>query len=80
MQQIKVRQRVGTDGILHLEIPTEIHEGEVEVTVSYQRIQLPVEPERSLADFYGICADDPIVVDGGGVDDKLDDDMEEAFD
>ncbi len=62
MQRIKVRQRVGSDGILHLEIPTEIHGSEVEVTVTYQLVQPPVMAERSLADFYGICADDPIMI------------------
>jgi hypothetical protein len=29
---------------------------------------------------YGICADDPIVIDDGGIDDALDDDMEGVFD
>jgi hypothetical protein len=80
MQRIKVRQRVGSDGILHLEIPTEIHESEVEVTVTYQLVQPAVTAERSLADFYGICADDPIVVDDFGVSASLDDDLEGAFD
>jgi hypothetical protein len=80
MQRIKVRQRVGSDGILHLEIPTEIHESEVEVTVTYQLVQPSVTAERSLADFYGICADDPIVVDDFGVSASLDDDLEGAFD
>lgn len=80
MQSIKVRQRVGADGILHLEIPTEIQESEVDVTITYQLVQPPVIAERSLADFYGICADDPIVIDDGGIDEKLDDDMEGVFD
>ena len=80
MQRIKVRQRVGSDGILHLEIPTEIHESEVEVTVTYQLVQPSVTAERSLADFYGICADDPIIVDDFGVSASLDDDLEGAFD
>lgn len=39
MQRIKVRQRVGADGILHLEIPTEVKDGEVEVVVVYQPVQ-----------------------------------------
>ena len=80
MQRIKVRQRVGSDGILHLEIPTEIHESEVEVTVTYQLVQPSATAERSLADFYGICADDPIIVDDFGVSASLDDDLEGAFD
>jgi Protein of unknown function (DUF2281) len=29
---------------------------------------------------YGICADDPIVIDGGGILEEMDDDMEGVFD
>ena len=39
-----------------------------------------IQPERSLADFYGVCADDPIVVDDEGISAALDDDMEGFFD
>ena len=42
--------------------------------------QSSLQPERSLAEFYGICADDPIVIDDGGVSSELDDDMEGVFD
>ncbi|PSB27056.1 hypothetical protein [Stenomitos frigidus] len=85
MQSIKVRQRVGSDGILHLEIPTEIHESEVEVTVTYQKLApQEVDEQGWLVGFfertYGICADDPIVVDDDGIAEALDDDMEGVFD
>jgi len=85
MQSIKVRQRVGADGILHLEIPTEIQESEVEVTVTYQKLPPQEADERGWpVDFfertYGICADDPIVIDDGGILEALDDDMEGVFD
>ncbi|WP_404784768.1 hypothetical protein [Altericista sp. CCNU0014] len=86
MQSIKVRQHVGADGILHLDIPIGILESEVEAMVTYKSVQTSQKTERSLADFYGICADDPIVVDDkfainhGGVCSALDDDMEGAFD
>jgi len=43
-------------------------------------IQASVQPEPSLAQFYGICADDPIVIDSGGISEELDDDMEGVFD
>jgi hypothetical protein len=110
MQSIKVRQRVGSDGILHLEIPTEVKDGDVEVIVVYQPVQKPEKRQWS-SDFlstfgawkgdlvrapqevnergwpvgffeqtYGICADDPIVVDDGGIAEALDDDMEGVFD
>ncbi len=70
MQSIKVRQRVGADGILHLEIPTEIQEAEVDVTVNYQRIAPQSVDERGcpigfFERIYGICADDPIVIGDG---------------
>lgn len=65
---------------MHLEIPTDIQDGEVEVMVIYQRVLPAVNSERSLADFYGICADDPIVIDNFGVSASLDDELEGAFD
>jgi len=40
MQSIKLRSRVGQDGILHLEIPVGIADKEIEVMVIYQ----PLEP------------------------------------
>ncbi len=36
MQSIKVCQHIGQDGLLHLEIPTEVKNGDVEVVVVYQ--------------------------------------------
>jgi hypothetical protein len=65
---IKVRQHIGVDGILHLEIPTEIQEGEVEATVTYQELVPKEVDERGwpvgfFDRSYGICADDPIVLD-----------------
>jgi Protein of unknown function (DUF2281) len=43
-------------------------------------VKKSIQTERSPADFYGICADDPIVIDDGGISDALDDDMEGVFD
>ena len=39
MQSIKIRQRVGQDGVLHLDIPTNMKDDEVEVVVVYQLVQ-----------------------------------------
>jgi len=47
MQSITVRQRVGSDGILHLEIPTEVKDGDVEVIVVYQPVQKPEKRQWS---------------------------------
>jgi hypothetical protein len=71
MKSIKLNKKVGTDGILHLDIPVEIIDAEVEIMVIYQRLQPPAQP-NTLNDFgyplgffeqtYGSCADDPIII------------------
>jgi hypothetical protein len=80
MESIKVRQRVGQDGILHLEIPVGLREQDVEVMVIYQPVPSLTTIEPSLEAFYGICADDPIIVDERGISEALDDDLAGAFD
>ncbi|MEX0272126.1 hypothetical protein AB3R30_23665 [Leptolyngbyaceae cyanobacterium UHCC 1019] len=80
MESIKVRRRVGQDGILHLDIPVGIIERDVEVMVIYQSVPSVTASGRSLEQFYGICADDPIIIDERGVLESLDDDLAGAFD
>jgi hypothetical protein len=80
MESIKVRQRVGRDGILHLDIPVEMTDREVEAVVIYQPVQSVMTVEPSLESLYGICADDPIILDNCGVSDALDRDLAGAFD
>lgn len=80
MESIKVRRHVGQDGILHLDIPVGIVEREVEVMVIYQFVSSPTVTGRSLEPFYGICADDPMVLDDLGISESLDDDLTGAFD
>jgi hypothetical protein len=79
MESIKVRQRVGQDGILHLDIPVGLTDRDVEVMVIYQPVQREVIAAMSLEDFYGICGDDPISVDDMGIADALDDELTGAF-
>jgi hypothetical protein len=79
MESIKVRQRVGQDGILHLDIPVGLTDRDVEVMVIYQPVQREVTAAMSLEDFYGICADDPISVDDMGIADALDDELAGVF-
>ena len=79
MESIKVRQRVGQDGILHLGIPVGLPNQALEVMVVYQ-----ATPENTLAslpleELYGICADDPIGLEKAGVVDEMDEDLTEAF-
>lgn len=78
MESIKVRQRVGQDGILHLDIPVGLTDRDIEVMVIYQPIQR-VTAAMSLEDLYGICADDPISVDDMGIADALDDELAGVF-
>jgi hypothetical protein len=79
MESIKVRQRVGQDGILHLDIPVGLTDRDVEVMVIYQPVQRVVTAAMSLEDFYGICGDDPITIDDMGIVDALDDELAGAF-
>jgi hypothetical protein len=72
MQSIKLRSYVGSDGILHLEIPVEIRDIKIEVTVTYQQLEPSVStktpdelgwPAGFFEQTYGSCQDDPIVID-----------------
>lgn len=38
MQSIKLRSHVGKDGVLHLDIPVEMTDTEIEVTVTIQKV------------------------------------------
>jgi hypothetical protein len=80
MESIKVRQRVGRDGILHLDIPVEMTDRDIEAVVIYQSVQSVMTVEPSLESLYGICADDPIILNDRGVSDALDNDLAGAFD
>jgi hypothetical protein len=49
--------------------------------MSFLSIQQPeIVAGRSIADCYGICSDDPIVLDDLGISEALDDEMVGAFD
>jgi hypothetical protein len=80
MESIRIRQHIGQDGILHLDIPVGITEQNVEVMVIYQSVPGSMTNARSLDQFYGICADDPIILDDRGISESLDDDLAGAFD
>lgn len=80
MESIKVRQSVGEDGILHLDIPVSLSNRDVDVMVIYQPVESLTTIEPSLEALYGICADDPIILDDEGISEALDDRLAEAFD
>jgi hypothetical protein len=86
MKSIKVRQHIGQDGILHLNIPVGLVEREIDVMVIYQPVLSAVVEEsltpvrKSLGSLYGICADDLIILDSLGISESLDDELVGAFD
>ncbi|MEH2453302.1 hypothetical protein [Nostoc sp.] len=45
MHCIKLCSHVGSDGILHLEIPVGITDKEIEVTVTYQQLEPSAPPK-----------------------------------
>lgn len=75
MESIKVHQRVGQDGILHLDLPIGLTAQDVDVMVIYQPAQGEETSEQSLEQLYGVCADDPIVIDDQRTSDSFDDDL-----
>lgn len=87
MPEIKLRSYVGEDGILHLDIPVNVTDTELEVTVIFKPDQKTFKTPEELGwspGFFertaGSCADDPIIIDKGGIDESLDDNLEGAFD
>ncbi|MCL1475143.1 hypothetical protein [Argonema antarcticum] len=71
MQSVTLRQRVGEDGILHLDVPLGLNNAELEVTITFQKftpvptISENLEWKEFIERTYGSCADDPIVIDEG---------------
>lgn len=80
MESIKIHQRVGQDGILHLDIPIGFSDRDVEVVIIYQPVESLTAVTSSLKALYGICADDPIFLDEQGILEALDEDLTRAFD
>ncbi|MBE9056314.1 hypothetical protein [Sphaerospermopsis sp. LEGE 08334] len=77
MQSMTIKTHVGCDGMLQISLP-EVQDTDVEVIIVYQPIQKTEKP--SLASLYGICADDPIIIDDDSVFDNLDEKIEGVFD
>jgi len=65
MQSIKIRSYVGKDGMLHLDIPLEMRETELEVTLTFEAVNQTINKDLEWHDFinrtYGCLADDPII-------------------
>ena len=87
MESIKIRSRVGSDGVLHLDVPVDFCDQEIEVTVMVEKVGPVFKSPENLgwpAGFFdrtlGSCADDPIVIDDEGISEELDDDLDGVFD
>ena len=58
-----------------------LNHGDRQQLMRFLSIQQPeIVVERSIADCYGICADDPIILDDLGIAEAMDDEMVGAFD
>lgn len=75
MESFKLKKRVGSDGILHLDIPMNSPDKEVEIMVIYQSLENPTQPKAPgdlgyppgfFEQTYGSCADDPIALKPAG--------------
>lgn len=72
MQSVTLRQRVGEDGILHLDVPVGLNDAELEVTITFQKVTpvTTISEELEWQEFvkrtYGSCADDPIAINKRG--------------
>lgn len=71
MKSTKLNKKIGADGILHLDISTNITDIEVEIMVIYQPLQPPAQPNTPeelgyppnfFEQTYGSCADNPIII------------------
>jgi hypothetical protein len=76
MQSIQLNTTVNADGILLVEMPPELKNKNLEVTIVFQPLSTPeheivVYPQPY---FYGSCNDDPIIIDNLGIDPSIDDD------
>jgi hypothetical protein len=76
MQSIQLNTTVNADGILRVEMPPELKNKNLEVTIVFQSLSIPdcemvVYPHPY---FYGACAGNPIVIDKLGIDPTMDDD------
>jgi hypothetical protein len=76
MQSIQLNTTVNADGVLRVEMPPELKNKNLEVTIVFQSL-LAADREMVIyphPHFYGACADNPIIIDNLGIDPTMDDD------
>lgn len=88
MENIQLKSHIGHDGILKVQVSTELQNTEVEVLVVFQATtdtgKEKIEkarrwPSGFFEKTWGSCTDDPIIIDEGGVSPELDDDAQGIF-
>lgn len=76
MQSIQLNTTVNADGVLRIEMPPELKNKNLEVTIVFQSLLIADREMVTYPDphFYGACADNPIFIDKLGIDSTMDDD------
>ena len=76
MESLKLRYRVGVDGILHLDVPVGWQDAELEVTVMIEPVKSTTTAETPqgkgwpagfFEETFGCLKDDPLVIDSEGI-------------
>lgn len=88
MLNIRLRTHIGDDGILKVQMPSDVRNTELDVLVVFQATTSPGQdpaaknyewPSGFFEKTWGSCADAPIIIDEEGVSTELDDPPEELF-
>ena len=68
METIRIRSRSNADGILHLDVPVNLKDAELDITVTVEpATKGQGYPPGFFEQTYGSCQDDPIVIDEEGI-------------
>lgn len=71
MKTIHVRSRSNGEGILHLDVPVNLKDAELDITVTIEPVAPGLKgrgyPPGFFEQTYGSCQDDPIVIDEEGI-------------
>ncbi|OAB58152.1 hypothetical protein AY600_01130 [Phormidium willei BDU 130791] len=88
MLNIRLTTHIGDDGILNVQMPSDVRNTELDVLVVFQATTSPGQdrvakdrewPSGFFEKTWGSCADDLIIIDEEGVSTELDDPPEDLF-
>ena len=88
MLNIRLTTHIGEDGILKVQMPSDVKNTELDVLVLFQATTSPGQDQVAKdpkwpSDFFektwGSCADAPIIIDEEGVSTELDNPLEDLF-